>query len=403
MGDQREKTAPGSIARTIFGAILPNQDKTAGVAGVGSPFWNKLPRILNMARSRMRSDLRHGVLDYEPIHLHISPAELNPLLDDKLASTLLDRSAAALTTDFGLGANATGQPPAMPGTQPQRLALESFRFLMDQVPAIRTIEFSGRNRDPLENRDLVKMVDYAHKFNGAEITLVTDGLLLQPYTEDLLKSRLHTLVIRFQAHRPSAYAAMSGQPLSGFVKILENTEHLLKRKQALKSTLEVELIMMVDIHHYRQIPEMIRFAEALGVDGIRFENYVSPDPAKKSDKTLYSHQAKVQQYLDDLKNTVIKSSRLLVTLPVLMDMDMSAHRHCLEAYGTVSVDAEFNVSGCSRQLMLPEKNGKIWEEDFFNNAMYQWLRSIHNAKQEPCNIPVPLACQACPRNMPASR
>jgi len=397
MGDQREKTVSGSIARTIIGAILPNQDKPFGAAGAVGLLWNKLPRILNMARSRMRSDLRHGVLDYEPIHLHISPAELNPFLDDKLAS------AAALTTEFALGVTATGQPPAMPGMQPQRLALESFRFLMDQVPAIRTIEFSGRNRDPLENRDLVKMVDYAHKFNGAEITLVTDGLLLQPYTEDLLKSRLHALVIRFQAHRPSAYAAMSGQPLSGFVKILENTEHLLKRKQALKSMLEVELSMMVDIHHYRQIPEMIRFAETLGVDGIRFENYVSPDPAKKSDKTLYSHQANVKQYLDDLKNTVIKSSRLLVTLPVLMDLDMSGHRHCLEAYGTVSVDAEFNVSGCSRQLMLPEKNGKIWEEDFFNNGMYQWLRSIHNAKQEPCNTPVPLACQSCPRNMPSSR
>jgi hypothetical protein len=329
---------------------------------------------------------------------------VNPLLLAKITSANHQPIGLPVNTDGA--SNAVSENEKMLNTShvPQRMALESFRFLMDQVPAIRTIEFSSKDHhDPLESKDLVKMVDYANKFNGTESTIYTNGLLLKPFTDELLKSRLHALVIRIHAHRPSLYTLLSGQPLTQFVIILDNLRYLLQRKHELKSLLEIELCMMVDIHHYKQIPEMIRFAEELGVDGIRFENYLTPNSNQKSDRTLFSHQTNVKQFLTELQNTILKTSRLLVTLPVLLDMDMSEHRHCLEAYGTVSVDAEFNVSGCSRQLLIPEQASKIWEEDFFNNSMYQWLRSIHNVQSPPSNntskAEVPLPCQNCPRNM----
>jgi len=80
---------------------------------------------------------------------------------------------------------------------------------------------------------------------------------------------------------------------------------------------------------------------------------------------------------------------------------MSAYRHCRDAFNTVSVDSEFNVSACSQHQLLYGPLGKIWDEDFFNNPMYQWLRAIFSSNTDPSIAPeVPLACQACPRNMP---
>lgn len=411
MGKQPQDKASEFSGKAIFSSLIAAADKSAA-KHKGSPFWNKLPRILNLARTRLQLDLGNEVLDYEPIHLHINPAELHPLAVSRPDVPAITEGFSPFTGQVRMSMPAFGQTegvnlptevpaPSLPAMQ--KLALENFRFLMDQVPAVRTIEFSGKDRDPLENPDLPKMVDYAGRFNGAESTVYTDGLLLGRYTDDLLKCRLHTLVIRMHSHRPSLYALMTNQPLQQFVQIRDNVERLLARKRELKSLLEIELLMTVDIHNYREIPEMIRFCESLGVDGIRFENYLSPEPGKPSDRTLYRHQPNVMKFLDGLKRNELKSTRLMVALPVPLDLDMSAHRNCREAYGTVSVDAEFNVSGCSRQLLPLPAISKIWDEDFFNGAIYKWLRSIHGTvNTEGGQSEVPEPCRSCPRNMPSS-
>lgn len=411
MGKQRQDKASGFFGRAIFSSLMSVADQV-GVRHKSSPFWNKLPRILNMARTRLQLDLKQEVLDYEPIHLHINPAELHPVADTTGYSLPDANVFSPLSRQMEMGSPAlkpqqgalpSGEHHSLAPVSLQRLALENFRFLMDQVPAVRTIEFSGKRNDPLENPDLAKMVDYANRFNGAESTIYTDGLLLGPYIDELLKCRLHTLVVRLHSHRPSLYALLTNQPLQQFVQIRDNVARLLKRKQELKSTLEIEFLMTVDIHNYRQIPEMIQFAESMGVDGIRFENYLSPEVGQQSDRTLYRHQPNVVKFLEGLKRNGLRGTRLMVTLPVPLDLDMSAHRNCREAYGTVSVDAEFNVSGCSRQLLPLPAISKIWDEDFFNNDMYKWLRSIHgtiNAGGSQAEVPAP--CRGCPRNMPVS-
>lgn len=398
MGKQRQDKASGESNKPIFSSLIPSLSGKAGGGGKGGgPFWNKLPRILGMGRIRLQMDAYNEVLDYEPIHLHINPIEVHPmdfsqLPNDPLAGLFDKDDAESAETEY-----VPGKPMA---NAMQKLALENFRFLMDQVPAVRTIEFSGRQHDPLENPDLSKMIDYAHRFNGAESTVYTNGLLLGSFTDELLKSRLHRLVIQIHAHRPSLYALMANQPLSQFMEILENIRYLMARKRELKSPLEIELSMSVDIHNYRQIPEMIRFAEELGVDGIRLDNYLGEDPAVRSDRTLYRSQQNVVKFLESVWQKELSNGRLIVTLPILLDTDMSNHRHCLEAYGTVSVDAEFNVSACSRQLLPLPSPSKIWEEDFFNNNMYKWLRTIHSCGQTvDCKTDVPMPCQGCPRNI----
>jgi hypothetical protein len=203
------------------------------------------------------------------------------------------------------------------------------------------------------------------------------------------------------AHRPSQFGMLTGQSPNRFVQLRDNVALLVKRKEALKSKLEIELCMTVDIHNFREMPDMIRFAEALGVDGLRFENYLSGCGSARSDRTLYTNQIPVMRFMEKLQQTIMPMSRLMITLPVPLAPDMSRHRYCVEPYSTVSVDAEFNVSACSRQLLQPEEGEKIWEPDFFNNDMYKWLRGVHGADgRENQRLEVPDPCRSCPRNMP---
>jgi hypothetical protein len=339
------------------------------------PFWNRLPQLLNLARYRVLSNQQDAVLDYEPLHLRVNPFELQPQL--ALSAT------------------------EMSDEKPSRLDKETFRFLLEQVPSIRTIEFSCQKADPLEMPDLFRWIDYAYQFNGAESTVITEGWYLASRMNDILNSRLSTLVIRIGAHRPSQYFQMTGRPIQHFMTLKNAIEELVWRKKKENPFLDLELVMRVDVHNYREMPDMIVFAENLGVQGLRIESYYAPDLDPLLDRTLFSDMPPVVRFLQWMTQTVLPVSSVSIALPALLDRDMRQHRHCVDAYSTVSVDAELNVSGCSRQLLSYPNQGKIWDENFFNNPMYQWMRAIHctTASTEPQQS-VPLPCQSCTRNLP---
>jgi hypothetical protein len=369
---------------------MPYQSRTkpkrAGAekkSAVGKTFalWSQIPQWLNLFKYRLQPEQQEDVLDYEPIHLHVSPGETQ------------------LVTASGRQAPGKAGSVSKPAILSHELKQDNFRFLLEQVPTVRTIEFSGRV-DPFHNPYLMELVETAYKYNGAEVTIYTDGLLLEPAIDAILKSHLHTLALRTIALRPSQYARLSGLPADQYLAIQHNLLSLLQRRQQLRTSVEIDLCLMVDLHNFREIPAMIQQAETLGVDGIRFENYVSPGSARKSDRTLYTYQKPVTAFLKWVETVVLPVTRMSVTLPPLLDVDMAEYRHCLDPFTTVSVDAEFNISGCSRRLLLPRKSTKTWDQNFWNNDMYRWLRSIHGNPDAMKPAEVPMACQHCPRNMP---
>ena len=350
-----------------------------------TPWWQRLPQLLNLALYQLQSSQNNHTLDYDPLYLHLSPAEINPRLSPKTYGN------SPVKFFF--------KRPLMA----QRLNLDSFRFMLDQMPGILAIEFFGHQHDPLEAPDLFEMIKFASRFNGAPSTLKTNGLLLANRIDELLESPLQTLVIDFVGHKPSFYSLLSGRPLTEFMTILQNTERLLKRRNAIHSALRVTLSMTVDVHNVKQIPEMIQFAESLGADCLQLNNFVEITKAGpvKTDRTLYRDNKAFIDFLQHLENTVVQSSPLQITLPTLLNADMSRHRYCKEPFSTIAVDAEFNVSGCSQQYLDAEPVSKVWDSHSFNNAMYQGLRNVFNTALTTHAKPaVPLACQNCPKNMP---
>ncbi len=352
-------------------------------------FWKKLPQMLNSVHYNLKTSARGDILDYEPIHLHLAPAEVQSLnqSSDGNASRVLQAESRRVENDHMLDP-------------------ENFKFLLEQIPAIRTIEFSG-HIDPFTNPNLLDFVTMAHKSSGAESTIYTEGTQLGAHLRRILSSPLRTLVIRLYSSKPSQAARMTGQPLSQWVNVLDNIKSLMAMRQLMKSSVEIELAFTVDIHSYRDMPEMLKFALEMGVEGVRFENYLSPQTLQKTDRTLFSNDETVMRYLEGFKNGPVAKSNLNVQLPVPLDSEMQTYRNCLDPFTTVSVDADFNISGCTRRILPHEGSGKIWDSDFWNNEMYQWLRGVHSgacgeidASETDVDQTVPAACQSCIRNMP---
>ncbi len=337
------------------------------------PLWNKIPQLLNLARYKMLGKQIESVLDYEPWHLQINPLEL--------------QSQSLVAGSFGKKSCEWDK--------------QSFRFLLEQVPTVRTVEFACVQADPLALPSLFELIDQAYQFNGAESTVITEGWHLASRISEIVNSRLSRLVIRLAAHRPSQYALMTKRPIQQFVILRDLVAELVRKKREQNSTLNIELSMLVDFHNYEEIPDMIRFAESMGVQGIVLENFYSPVLDPKLDRTLFSDNAEWMRYLDNLKQSVIPKAKVTVTVPKVRERNMKQHRFCVDAYSTVSVDSEMSVSPCSRQLISYSQPGKIWDEDFFNNSMYQWMRSVHCKDKPAENSPgVPLPCQSCPQNLP---
>jgi len=345
-------------------------------------WWQHIPSLLNVWEYHKQLSQESETLNYEPIHLHISMKSAPA----SVAGRAPEQNDPGLTQVLG-----------------QTLTPEHFRFLLEQVPAIRTLVFSGPP-DPFRNQHLMELVNLAYKFNQTETTIYTSGHRLQSWAESILQSPLACLVVQLSAHKPSEYWRLTGRDPSEFVRTQQQLKGFLERKKAANSSLVVDICLTVDIHNYKTMPEMLAYALELGMDGVRFENF---QPEHGSDRSLYRQQAPVVRFLKRMHAEKLMVSPLHVTLPTLLDKDMSKHRHCREAYTTVSVDVDFNLYPCSHHLKSPVESGKAWDPDFWNNDMYQWLRNIHgpigNNTQPVTQLPVPELCQHCPMNMPRTK
>jgi MoaA/NifB/PqqE/SkfB family radical SAM enzyme len=276
-------------------------------------------------------------------------------------------------------------------TAGKEMDLDTFRFVLGQLPTVQTILFSGWG-EPLLNSQIFEMVSLAFKSHTAESIIVTNGLLIENRLEAMLASPLKRLVVSINGHTPDAFASMTGMPPDHFNLIKENVQKLVfEKKRNPKNQLEVYLSFIIDAQNYVKMPEMLRFAQDLRVDGVHFENYLSPEPGVPSARTLYTDNVDVTRFFDRLRPNFLT---LNVTLPKLLDRDMSHHRNCKDVYTTLTVDGDCNVTACSMQWLFNGKMGKLWEEAFWKNNMFEWLRSVHGGLEHE----VPKPCQTCPNN-----
>lgn len=263
----------------------------------------------------------------------------------------------------------------------------SFEMFKDVLFRFKTgwhIAFIG-NGEPLLNKDIFKMINYAYFNKKMSVSLITNGTLIHKYLKEFYLSPLSEVSVSVNSFNREDYVRITGNPEYFYYIIVENTKRLIEINKKRKRPFKIIISLIVDKENISEINQMIKFAEDLGVDQVNLNNIMPwfVDDLNPEKRALFFSD----EILDILKK-IRNSKKMDILLPSLLDKNIN--RLCRDAYHSMSIDGNGNVGGCERMLLNTENNGKYYEKNVFNNEHFRYLRKIFIDKvqdiPEPCRI-----------------
>jgi len=264
------------------------------------------------------------------------------------------------------------------------LTYEMFKDAITRFRTTWSVAFIG-NGEPLLNRDIFKMMDFAFYKMRMPVSLVTNGTLIHIYLKDILNSPLYEISISVNAYTPEEYHRITGMPEEVFHRIVSNVSELVKQRNKARKRMKILISLIIDKENYKKIPEMIKFAEELGVDQIGLYNIMPwfVNGLLPEERSLYA-EPEIIEFI----NSIPPSNYVDVLLPALLEK--KENRLCRDAYHSMSIDGNGDIGGCERMMLNTSLNGKYYEPGVFNNHHFVYLRRLFNSSHltlpEPCKI-----------------
>jgi MoaA/NifB/PqqE/SkfB family radical SAM enzyme len=275
----------------------------------------------------------------------------------------------------------------------KKMTFELFKEAIDKFHYALTCLFIG-NGEPLLNQDLFKMIEYASVKRKMHTTLCTNGTLINKFLYEIINSPLNHISISLNSYNPEQYHKITGLSQDTFHLITNNISQLISLKNIKKKTLQLTISLIYDKQTIKYLQEMLNFANNLKADNICLYNII-PYP-------FIEEEARKQAiFIDDYEEIKILESIKLPNncsnLSITSLLDARANYHiCRDAFYSIGIDGDGNVSGCDRLLLNISHNGKFWDKDVFNNEHFKRLRNMlinSNSKLLP-------PCTLCYNNTP---
>jgi radical SAM protein with 4Fe4S-binding SPASM domain len=115
----------------------------------------------------------------------------------------------------------------------------------------------GAFAEPLLNPEVFRMVAYAHKRGVVDTRLITNGLLLDRFIDQVFGSGLVHLFVSLDAHTEDTYSRIRGR---GFTKVQANLQILLEEKRRRDSVLPIVRVSFLEMGiNRREKEEFISF------------------------------------------------------------------------------------------------------------------------------------------------
>lgn len=246
--------------------------------------------------------------------------------------------------------------------------------------------------EPLLNKDLFKMADYASYKKKMRVHTISNGTILGNSIDKILNSGFHAIEISLNGHNAEEFNRMTGNAKKFFPIICNNVRNLMQKRNQIRSKLKITASFILDQQNYKNIFQMIKRAEDLGLDGATFHNFLSsPTPEFTApERSLYKDNKNVVKIFAKIKNTNYK---IPVSLPKLLDKNRD-RRYCQEHFELLRVDGRGDIGGCGGQLLNLAKNGKFYDKDAWDNSYFQKMRSLYFDSK----LPEPDPCKTCPSN-----
>lgn len=264
--------------------------------------------------------------------------------------------------------NPYGQKPC------KDMDFELFKRILHRYKNAFSINLIG-NGEPLLNKDLFKMIDYASRVMKMDVYSGSNGVLVGKYIDEILDAPLKQFDISLNGHNSREFNRMTGMVPETFDLIRSNIFELGKQKKARHSKLKIVSSIILDQKNYIFVKDMIYFADSLNVDEIIFFPFlpVYETGFMPEERCLFrddAHVLKVFSELNSLPKRILKKIRL----PTLLDRTMHDNKYCPVWFYNISIDGDENVGGCCCQILDLSISGTFSDENVWNNAFFQLMR-----------------------------
>ena len=268
--------------------------------------------------------------------------------------------------------------------------LPTFKDILNKFQAALHVSIIG-NGEPLLNKDIFEIIRHAKKRKKI-VTLFSNGFILDQYLDQLLEHEIDYINISLNAIDETQYQRITGHDPSIFFKCKDNLKKLCVEKARQNKKMNICCSIIVDKQNYKSMPEMIRFAEEIGVDHVHLSHFMpSPTgPDQVKERCLYISDIEALYLIEELSRD---RYQVAVTFPRLLDGNCN-NRLCRDSLYSISIDGEGNVGGCERQLLNTMDQGKYHDPKVFNNFHFQTLRNKFINAQGDLDTP----CQTCYNN-----
>jgi radical SAM protein with 4Fe4S-binding SPASM domain len=268
------------------------------------------------------------------------------------------------------------------GRRSSSLSYEGFRQIIDQVGQYAYEIFLHNWGEPLLNREIFEMIEYAQSKNiGANLS-TNFNLINNADVERLARSSLEYLIVSIDGTTDEVYSYY--RKGGNFQRVMKNLKDLLSIRQRLKrKTPIVEWQFIVMKHNVHQVEDARRLAGEIGVDLFRVVPVGLPFDAQ--DREILR-----EQWFPKLGNL---SSEAEVSEYQFLQKRRKVG--CYYLYRSLIVNSDGRVAPCC--IVYGDKNdfGEILTQDFaqlWNNEYYRSARSLFSKEGNPT---VPTACERC--------
>lgn len=256
-----------------------------------------------------------------------------------------------------------------------QLDVEEVKRIVDQVsPYTSQIQVSGGLGEPLLYDGIFDVIEYAKERN-MEVYMISNGTLLDDHIDRIFEYDMDQLSISMEGATQEMYETV--RVGSDYDAVLSNVKQLCERRDELDREKPIVRIAGVVLpeDNIEEIPDFVRLADDLGVDGLEFNDLIEPLEVEGiTGETLQStdvDRSHIEAQFERAREIAAERD-LSLKLP-------GDEHYCDEPWKMLTVNTKGKVRPCCTgpydlelHDVLEEDFGDIWNSDQF----VEWRRQM---------------------------
>lgn len=273
------------------------------------------------------------------------------------------------------------------------MSFENFKKILNQFSVVRNLNIQGMG-EPLLNKDLFKMIAYAKSKHIPNVSIITNGMLLnEANSRALLNSGIDRITISLDAATPVLYESIRRG--AKFSVVTKNIKHFSAINRKNGSKIAVNIGMTCNADNIHEVQKMVKLVSAMGVSNLNIggTHMWGKDHWKSAmkGKLLENNAQKTKDYIRQAENEALKRHiNLTFTFLSFKKKSIKCTWPWLGSY----ITADGYVTPCCIHGFDPRKLnfGNVFQTPFkkiWNSASYMQFRKKFSSG-------TPDFCKCCP-------